>query len=368
MIVKNEKDVICRCLASVKPLIDYWVIVDTGSTDGTQDLIQDFMKDIPGELHQSDWKNFEYNRNEALSFAKGKADYVLFIDADEVYSLEPNFSMPNLDKDCYYILSDFAGTQYPRVGLIKNALDWKWQGVLHEGLNCPNIQTRETLKGIKNVVRTDGARSKDPKKFEKDAQVLEEAMKKEPKNTRYQFYLAQSYRDAGMPEPAIVNYEKRVAMEGWDQEVFWSLLQIGHLKQKIGKPDEAALNYYRSYLYRPSRAEPLYYLAQYYRNKGDFFSGYLAARQGLGIPLSEDAIFVEKWVWDWGLYLEYSICAYWLGKYEDAQMASYFILAKNPPENIRDCVLRNLKFIHEKTSPKCVMLGGNPDVVVNEAK
>ena len=39
MIVKNEAHVIARCLASVRPIIDYWVIVDTGSTDGTQDAI-----------------------------------------------------------------------------------------------------------------------------------------------------------------------------------------------------------------------------------------------------------------------------------------------------------------------------------------
>jgi len=80
MIVKNESKVITRCLESIKPILDYWVILDTGSTDGTQQIIKNFMKDIPGELHEDAFVNFEYSRNKALDFAKGKADYVLFID------------------------------------------------------------------------------------------------------------------------------------------------------------------------------------------------------------------------------------------------------------------------------------------------
>ena len=41
MIVKNESAVIKRCLDSVKEIIDYWVIIDTGSTDDTKEIIQD---------------------------------------------------------------------------------------------------------------------------------------------------------------------------------------------------------------------------------------------------------------------------------------------------------------------------------------
>ena len=82
MIVKNEARVIEKCLASVKPLIDSWVIVDTGSSDDTQSIIRKYMADLPGELHEKPWVNFAHNRNEALQLAKEKADYVLLIDAD----------------------------------------------------------------------------------------------------------------------------------------------------------------------------------------------------------------------------------------------------------------------------------------------
>jgi glycosyltransferase involved in cell wall biosynthesis len=66
MIVRDEALVIDRCLSSVAPFIDYWVIVDTGSTDNTPVLVEKTLAGIPGELHHRPWKNFGHNRTEAL--------------------------------------------------------------------------------------------------------------------------------------------------------------------------------------------------------------------------------------------------------------------------------------------------------------
>src|SRR5512144_2185854 len=94
MIVKNEAPVIRRCLDSVRRFIDCWVIVDTGSTDGTQDIIRECFADIPGELHERPWRDFAHNRTEALALARPHGDYVLIIDADDALELEPHFRMP----------------------------------------------------------------------------------------------------------------------------------------------------------------------------------------------------------------------------------------------------------------------------------
>ena len=75
MIVKNEAHIIRRCLESVRDFIDYWVIVDTGSTDGTQQLIRQLMGDIPGELHARPWKNFGHNRSESLGLTTSGRRY-----------------------------------------------------------------------------------------------------------------------------------------------------------------------------------------------------------------------------------------------------------------------------------------------------
>src|SRR5882724_9077499 len=112
MIVKNERAVIERCLASVKSLISHWVIVDTGSSDGTQEVIRSFLREIPGQLVERPWVNFAHNRSEALDFAVGKADYLLFIDADEVLEFDADFVWPELAADAYSIETRLHGISY----------------------------------------------------------------------------------------------------------------------------------------------------------------------------------------------------------------------------------------------------------------
>jgi glycosyltransferase involved in cell wall biosynthesis len=351
MIVKNETPVITRCLNSVKPIIDYWVIVDTGSTDGTQTMIKEIMKDIPGELYEKPWVNFAQNRNEALEFAKGKGDYILFIDADEELKFTSDFKLPHLDKDFYYIETNLNGMlNYKRVQLVNNTLDWKWQGVIHETLNSPKAKTIATLSGVTNIAKPEGNRSKDPEKFKKDAQLIEKALQEEPENSRYVFYLAQSYRDAGEFDKAIENYEKRILMNGWDQEVFWSLLQIAHLKQASNyDKNEVIISYLLSYTYRPTRKEPLYYLANYYRKQSDFLAAYNTASYGLSLKNPEDILFVEGWITDYGMLLEYSIAAYWTNHYLEAYIASHLLLTQdNLPQNVRETTENNLVWINRK--------------------
>ena len=103
MIVKNEAPVIRRCLDSVRSLIDTWVIVDTGSSDGTQQIIREHLQDLPGELTERPWVDFAHNRSEALAYARGRADYTLVIDADETLEWDDGFQLPKLTADSYYI-------------------------------------------------------------------------------------------------------------------------------------------------------------------------------------------------------------------------------------------------------------------------
>jgi len=359
MIVKDEKEVIERCLKSTLPLIDYWVIVDTGSSDGTQEIIKDFMKKnkVPGELHERPWINFSHNRNQALELAQGKSDYVLFIDADEYFQYDEDFSLPPLDLDYYYVDLKCRGSTWSKISLINTHKPWKWTGVLHEVIAPPPASTGATLQKIHNVYTTDGARSKDPKKYEKDAAILEAALKDDPNNSRYIFYLARSYDCANMYEAALKQYQRRAQMNtGFnDQEAFWSLLQIGVLHEKLQSPRHVVVDAYKKAAQaNHSRAEPYYHLSNYLRSKKDFENAFKVAEIGSNIPLCREILFVQDWMYEYGCLLEYSVSAYWSGRYAECQQSSLQLLQRNLPENIRQTVEQNLGFANQKLLEKAL--------------
>lgn len=350
MIVKNEKEVITRCLESVRPLIDYWVIVDTGSTDGTQEVILDYFKDIPGELYERPWVNFAHNRNEALQLAKYKADYTLIMDADDFLTYSPGFQVPLLTLDYYHLQIEDRGTRYYRTHLVNNNFGWIWRGVLHEYLAAVDAQSMGILPNVSYVRFYDGARSKDIEKYQKDVQVLLKALKMDPTNDRYVFYLAESYKSAQQFDKAIEVYQQRTTMGGWDEEIFWSLLQIGVLKEALKFPAKEVIEAFkRAASFRPQRMEPYYYLCRFYRLSNNFFASYVFGQKGLTIPLPNDGLFVENWIYDYGLLFEYSVTAYWVEDYLESQKASYELLANpNLPDYIRELVIKNLEWINQK--------------------
>lgn len=343
MIVKNEKEVITRCLESVLPIIDYWVIVDTGSTDGTQDIIRNFMKEhhVPGELHEHEWVNFGHNREQALLMGRFKADYLLFMDADDILHFDDNFKLPPLTMDCYLIKSIAGNTSYYITRIVKTDKDWHWHGVLHEYVHSEKAKEGAVLQGVKYIYICDGARSKDPEKALKDVKILLDGIEKEPNNARYMFYLAQSYVTARDFANGIKYYNKRIEMGGWEEEVFWSMLQVAHLQSVLGYgPQEVEETFIRALKYRPSRPEPYFYLVHMARLDGKYQKGYELGKSALKLPKNKDILFLEAKTYD-ALKLEFAICAWWLEKYKES-LAVCNALLKNPnlPEDLKVHVMR----------------------------
>src|SRR4051812_49603602 len=83
LIVKNEALVIGRCLDSLRGIVQAVVIVDTGSTDNTVEVVRNLKYPVPVYLHERPWKNFAHNRTELLELARPGAEYLLLLDADQ---------------------------------------------------------------------------------------------------------------------------------------------------------------------------------------------------------------------------------------------------------------------------------------------
>ena len=114
----------------------------------------------------------------------------------------------------------YNGTLYERIQLVKSQLNWKWEGVVHEVLTCPEVHSLGTIEDVAFMILGGGDRSQDPKKFLKDAALLEKSLQDNPGRSPYGILSCESYRDGGELERAIEVYEDRVLMGGWDQEVF----------------------------------------------------------------------------------------------------------------------------------------------------
>jgi GR25 family glycosyltransferase involved in LPS biosynthesis/tetratricopeptide (TPR) repeat protein len=319
MIVRNEAHVIDEGLDSIVPFIDYWVIVDTGSDDGTQDLVRRFFAErgVPGELHERPWVDFGVNRTQALDLAAGKADYTWVFDADDVVVGWPN--LEHLTADAYELRIG-SDVTYWRAQLFRSRLRWVYEGRVHEYSRClDECRPAQRLAGDYHVdSRRLGSRSFAPDKYERDAAVLEDVLRADPTDARAVFYLAQSYLSAGRFADALTNYTRRTEMGGWDEEVFIARLRQAECLERLERPwSEVLAAYLDCWQRRPSRAEPLHAIARHYRHTGEFDLCHLFASRAVAIPFpAEERLFVDVGAHGWSARDELAIAEYYLGHHE----------------------------------------------------
>ena len=310
MIVKNEMANLERCLASVADYVTCWVIGDTGSTDGTQDFIRAFFAErkIPGELYSFPFENFEQARNEALARAYASSlefDYLLLADADMELVVEDVSFRSKLIAPAY-ALTQRSSVTYWNTRLVRRDVRAKYHGVTHEYLDAGAV---ERLHGLWYKDHATGSNRKD--KLERDIRLLVEGLKQEPKNHRYWFYLAQSYRDAGRISEAAEAYAIRAGMGGWDEEVWYSLWQEANCLKRMGDDAGFVRQALAAFNQRPHRSEPLYDLVKYYCERGQKETALIYCEMGLTIPYPPETelLFIEDYIYQAGFKEQYTIAA-----------------------------------------------------------
>jgi len=343
MIVKNEEKVIERLLRTVSPLVDWYTIIDTGSTDKTKEIITNTMQElgIPGEVLDHEWVNFCTARNFALESIKGKAKWGFWIDADEQLILDPKFSKlalkQHLEKGQYHNASTqvvYGRQKYFRSQLFLIDFEWEWKGAVHEvmlpkvkGTRIKNCQ----IEGFHSLVTPDGSswgdgsKEAQKKKYEEHAVLLHEYIKTDP-DVRWIFYLAQSYRDCFDFANAEKWYAERInRKEGYWEELYFSQLMVAAAQAAQRKPiSEVLESYAQCSKFDANRCEHYLPIIKHHQATGNWPTAYAISkfcveRYGGKNPFPKSSLFVDNSTYDWVLYDLHSMSAYYMGKYAESR-------------------------------------------------
>lgn len=202
MICKNEISNLGILLDQVCPVLEQVVIVDTGSTDGTLELIKEKQIQYPNlELHHFAWiKDFSAARNYSFSFAKNS--WTLWVDADDqidpkdLKHFKDNYlNDPNVD--CWildYIYASFPdGTPQMVLGrerFIRTNSNAQWHGAIHETCLIHNLRQRnyDALKVIHN-------RNGKVIDYNRNVDILASEFEKNPRDPRTAYYYGKELFD-----------------------------------------------------------------------------------------------------------------------------------------------------------------------------
>jgi glycosyltransferase involved in cell wall biosynthesis len=343
MIVKDEAHTIARTLASAKPHIDRWLVLDTGSTDGTQDVVRNALEGVPGELHEAPFVDFATTRNRSLDLCGDKTEFIVWMDADDELRggvalrafLEGERGKSEPDREAYNLQIDM-GFVFDSPRVVRARAGWRFKGVVHEVLVHPDrapASRRVPGASIRHENTPEGA-ARTRKRWERDVELLGRELAKDPSDARTAFYLANTLCWLRRDEEAIVAYRRRIALGGWHEEIFQSKLEIGRCAERLGRPWPEVLSYYlEAHVQSPHRAEPLHDVALHHNRLGEHALCVLYARRAndLALPTS-DVLFVEAEVYEWKAADLLGTSAYWIGEYELGERAAQKALAARPED------------------------------------
>jgi tetratricopeptide (TPR) repeat protein len=321
MIVKNEARRIAEVLASYRSHIDAWTILDTGSTDGTQDLIRDVLANIPGTLHEEPFVDFATSRNRALA---------LHGDAT-VFTIMPNGDVLQGGDALRLFLkahrNDHAGAYRVRISpghyyhplVMRTGAGWHYKWRTHEcavgpsqGPAIPNVM----------VIRDRGSRTDEEwkQRWTRDLDLLHRDREADPSDPRPYFYLGQTHECLGQYAEALGFFERRAELGGYFDEVYEAKYRIAKMKAKLGRSwAEIQQSYLDAYAHDPRRAEPLHAIAEYWHDKEKHALTRLFATTAAEMPKPPTDLFLDEEIYTWKAADLAAISSYYSGHKEEGR-------------------------------------------------
>jgi glycosyltransferase involved in cell wall biosynthesis len=347
MIVKNEGERLPRLAGSLAGQVDYWSLIDTGSTDDTMAVAQSLWGDRPGQITSAAWTGYGPTRNLALDAAEGQADWMLHIDADEIVHGDLRAAVESLQGDAAAVKAEqhYEGLRFWLPRLVRCGYGWRWNGRCHEYLSSERAGPTVATDAFYVEHLADGGNR--PGKLHRELGLLMQDWDDQVNPSRTSFYIARTYDDMGRHAEAAEWYARRIELGGWDQETSYSRWRHGACLLAVGRRDEAVGVLWSAWGADPGRAEPLWSLAEHYRVTSQWRLAWLALQQAPA-DAPADTLFVHSDVYAWRLDYERSITAYYVAAEREGLAATERLLAMaGLPESIRAAVQSNQRFYRQ---------------------
>lgn len=272
MIVKDEEEVLSRCLDSASPLVDEIVIVDTGSSDKTTEIARTYTEN----LYNYRW-NDDFSAARNFAFSKARGDYLFWLDADDVIPPESAEKFPSLKMIleheapdmvmCPYVVAfDGAGkpmSTFYRERFLRRESGFLWQGRIHE---CIVPRGKILRLGDLSVHHLGSHKEKGARNLD----IFRRWAQEEPLGEREKFYYGRELYYHKLYTESIAMLEEMLRGNGWYVNKIEACKTLALCHEARGEFEAAALSLMKSFLYGAPRATVLCELGRLFRDKERF--------------------------------------------------------------------------------------------------
>jgi len=351
-IMKNESHVAHRMLNSIKPIVDGICVIDTGSNDGSVDIVRKWGDDngIETYVFERPFDNFENSRNESFAKAReiflskndGNTYYNFWLDFDEQIEIDSKFDKQKLDKDLYMFNTYIGSMKYTRNELCRLDRPFRFYGPVHEFIVCDDKNiTSGLLEGLTVRVSMDGGswKSNIPAKYLSHAHILEKYVNDTNRqDPRWVFYCGQSYHDSACVQDnkeenderlrrSMKFYKERVSIpNGYPEEIFYAQYRIGTIMRAMEEPWNLALNeLLKAYNFDPLRGEPIKAIVDYYLAIGEWHNAYLYSSFGKKNyhgknPYPQRLLFVDETLYIWKFLEVHAAACFYTNRQDESRL------------------------------------------------
>lgn len=377
LLLKDEAKSIEKMIECAAPAVDRVDILDTGSTDGTQEIARKACErlNLLCEIHSEAFVDFATSRNRSLKLAEEHAVFALWLSGDEYlhgpqelrFFCAQRQDQPIPGNSAFFVSVQVGNNVFRSPRIVRLGTSWRFIGVVHEVLACARTQDSAQDTICDYVLRSESWISHEgfnlerkTQRFYKDLELLRERHIRFPDDPRTLFYLAQTLQGLKFFADACRLYAQRAQMhEGWPEERFIAMYRAAQCADVAGFPtSEVQRMFLNAVGLRPTRAEPLLGLAEHcLKNQAPHVAYFFAAAAaGMTYP-EQDAFCVEPNAYTWKPLYFIGITAIHAGQYEQGKDALKRLLESDQTEIPREAIWEQIAVYEQqiealKNAPK----------------